>query len=1346
MRSLYHGPAKIRLVVVVLLMSALLFGFCTAAEVQVSIAPQNPAFIKYLEQQKVSGSQVSRENTADTSGYALGEVPGPVDLSHTTGQHIASVVSANKADTDNAYPANYDLRTLGMVSPVKDQNPFGTCWAFATYGSLESSMMKTAVGPDRSGGIDAAIATPDFSEKNLANLAGFDFDVPNGGGQEWMSTAYLTRWTGPVDESLDPYPLPGESWSSSSTFTPVNHVQNVSFLPGRASPTDNDNIKYALMNQGAVKVSIYWDDSYYNTNSHAFYNGVEYDTNHAVTIVGWDDTYSRTNFVNQSVPGNGAFIVKNSWGSSWGDNGYFYVSYYDLTVGDRAVVFFAEPATAFNRVYSYDPYGWVTSLQIGSSGNTYGEMANIYRTKSDETLKAVGFYTDDVNTNYVVSIHRSPNSGPLNTTGYERRVSGTLTTPGYHTVTVPDVVLKQGERYSIVVSLSNPTYPFPFAVEYPAEGYSSRASANPGESYLSPTGAIGTWTDLTDSFNENANFCIKGYTYVYVPVPGSVVPGTIINQSATIFIGEGGLNVTHALNQAQGTTIDGIPALTRIGWWASGNPTTVPDYTVDLAARYRAFMVDPDTFVGRTGNWYLLNDGGTSPESQTPVFNVQDPSLDIQIWDFTHAANVSGLSVPQGTRLGFRIDTNMYAATYNTRSPLYPANDGFINISVMDENGVSFGMLLNDSVSAGDLAGPLSLKKNFVNTAPWYWGSSVSSWATGALNSSNQPAYPKGTYTVIAKSALNNMRDNYKNGGADYTGKTVSAARTVTITSGIRTLQGIVFDSVTNHRVAGATVTIAGLSTISNSSGHYNITGIPPGVLNAEFTGSPGSGVAPLNVFFNDLSLENSHTLNATNTGYYNFTNNGIIIEEGQTLLYDIPLTPILAPGSGTYRIVLTWAENPRDLDSHLITPQIDGTPYHIYYANKGSMTSPPYAQLDWDDQYSYGPETITINKTFEGTYNYYVYHYAGDGSISSTSNAEVNVYDQNSLIATYRVPTSGDGRYWQVFNLDGSSGIISSINTISSGPQSPDTRGSDTLVKKATDTASPQFICPPGSRIPELNSISSWNWDFGDGDRTNATHQNPMHTYISSGSYTVSLNVTNPAGFSQLIKPRFINVNGSVSTLAFQPMTASVGTGATTNYTIVLDTAGQGLSGYNITVALGNATVGEIVGVTYPAWASLPVNATLPADSIWIKAGDLTGASGTSNITLCTLTVQGDVAGTTNITITPEKIEDRSGGRYSPITIPAQLLVGLPVRPFPNPSGGYFPLPTAPCPPYDLYYDTDGSGFIGFNDVVVDYNNMEGIEAELYGPVSSYDFDRNGWIGFNDVIRLYQAIDNCPV
>jgi PGF-CTERM protein len=162
--------------------------------------------------------------------------------------------------------------------------------------------------------------------------------------------------------------------------------------------------------------------------------------------------------------------------------------------------------------------------------------------------------------------------------------------------------------------------------------------------------------------------------------------GTIINQGATIFIGEEGLNVTHALNGAYwGATCGGtmtcdqwntVPALTQIGWWASAANiyNTAPSRTIDLKNRYGNLLVSPSDFVGYTGNWYLLENGAAYKNpvpgcgcdangcSASMVFTVADPSLDIRIWDYTTNTDVTGKSVPQGELLGFRIDTNMYPA------------------------------------------------------------------------------------------------------------------------------------------------------------------------------------------------------------------------------------------------------------------------------------------------------------------------------------------------------------------------------------------------------------------------------------------------------------------------------------------------------------------------------------------------------------------------------------------------------------------------------------------------------------------------------------------------------------
>jgi len=175
------------------------------------------------------------------------------------------------------------------------------------------------------------------------------------------------------------------------------------------------------------------------------------------------------------------------------------------------------------------------------------------------------------------------------------------------------------------------------------------------------------------------------------------------------------------------------------------------------------------------------------------------------------------------------------------------------------------------------------------------------------------------------------------------------------------------------------------------------------------------------------------YTIEALKTGYDRGTILNIQVAAGVTNSNNnLAMNPISAVGSGEFRIVLEWGTNPSDLDSHLFTPSIGGTEYHIYFSNKCDVDYAPYAELDVDDTNSYGPETITIKQFYSGTYTYAVKHYAGTATISS-SGAIVKIYDSIGLLKTYYPPSgaTGTGDFWTVFIINGNSQVITEINTI---------------------------------------------------------------------------------------------------------------------------------------------------------------------------------------------------------------------------------------------------------------------------------------------------------------------------
>ena len=446
-------------------------------EQELSIAPTNPAFAQY-----VNNDNSRKIKTVTEKVYPLGRIPSPFLYKV---EKRASTLKSSKALA--AYPARYDLRDTGKVTDVRDQGQCGSCWTFGAYASLESALLPSE--------------TWDFSENNLKNTNGFDPGCCDG-GNDWMSIAYLSRWSGPVLEADDPYDY--SSCLSPNGVSAQKHVQEVIF------PYTIAEIKDAIMNHGALATSFYYDDSCFNYANNAYYFPYEgYYSNHEVAIVGWDDNYPLGNFAPYTPSANGAFILKNSWGPGWGDGGYFYISYEDSNCGyENAGFYSAESTTNYDDIYQYDPLG--CSELIGASYTPYLWGANVFTARAQGQIKAVSFYTLDSNVNYEASVYKNVASAP--TTGILAGTkTGSINVAGYHTVELNSpVLISNGEKFSIVIKLTNLNgYPYQHAIEKPYSGYSSTATASSGQSFYSINGY--SWTDLTSAIGKT-NFCIKAFT------------------------------------------------------------------------------------------------------------------------------------------------------------------------------------------------------------------------------------------------------------------------------------------------------------------------------------------------------------------------------------------------------------------------------------------------------------------------------------------------------------------------------------------------------------------------------------------------------------------------------------------------------------------------------------------------------------------------------------------------------------------------------------------------------------------------------------------------------------------
>ena len=398
----------------------------------------------------------------------------------------------NDNPDERTLPYAYNYKDMDKMTSIKDQGKYGTCWAFAALTSLETTLL-----PEHR----MTFAADHMSLANSFNLNQFE------GGEYAMAIAYLTSWQGPVLEADDPY---GDGKTDESLQSVV-HVQGAQIIEAK----DFETIKKMVYKYGGVQSSIYMSlpyngnySKYYNRKNNAYCYIGEKKPNHDIVIVGWDDNYPKENF-NADIESDGAFICQNSWGEDFGDNGVFYISYYDSNIGMHNVVYTqVESADNYDNIYQSDLCGWVGYL---GCDREYATFANVYKAKDREILKAVGFYAVGVDTEYSVYIcpdfkdERSLDGNLIPV------ASGKLSNAGYYTIELDRIItLNKDQQYAIVVDINTPNTKKPVAVEYVSDYRTESVDLTDGHGYikLGPS----KWLRTEDMGEKSCNICLKAYT------------------------------------------------------------------------------------------------------------------------------------------------------------------------------------------------------------------------------------------------------------------------------------------------------------------------------------------------------------------------------------------------------------------------------------------------------------------------------------------------------------------------------------------------------------------------------------------------------------------------------------------------------------------------------------------------------------------------------------------------------------------------------------------------------------------------------------------------------------------
>ena len=531
------------------------------------------------EGSEASSDGASTKSSSESEFASNGEQSGNMyekELPPLTYQDVDAEKDIENPDVTQmaSFQSNSDYAASKYVTPnlplLRDQNPYGSCWAHASIALAEINLITKGI----------ETSDIDFSELHLSYFTYNSVVDPLGGtegdknrmsftgmSESARENAFLDRggnltfaqnvlasWMGAADEAtapydsagtvLDRYNSTGKGLDDSIAFEDAFHMVGYAdaTMPNYLSSSNEVNpnfkdqfaaVKKLIVDYGAIGISFNASTAYtisgsatkytYNSDNNAFYFPDKSRTNHAVTIVGWDDNFSKDKF-NITPPGNGAWLVRNSWHKEgedqWLDDyyresyyGYFWMSYYDGSLSPAAYAFDFEPASNYDHNYQYDGAMDTIFYSVDKAANVF----TVHGGNGAQALKAVSFVTGKTDLNYTIDVYKDltndsdPTSGKLVATK-----KGTTTYEGYYTVPLDKaIVMDEGTKFSVVVTPrdqagNNGMLAREYGYFNDSYWYQVTAAAKPGQSFY--TYGYGWMDAASNGYSSSGNFRIKAFT------------------------------------------------------------------------------------------------------------------------------------------------------------------------------------------------------------------------------------------------------------------------------------------------------------------------------------------------------------------------------------------------------------------------------------------------------------------------------------------------------------------------------------------------------------------------------------------------------------------------------------------------------------------------------------------------------------------------------------------------------------------------------------------------------------------------------------------------------------------